>query len=124
MPRPLLPTAICLVPLCIAAGLFAAAASLQDHDGYPDPVAYGFDFGWTDGKDQGKPFFLNLCPSFVHGHSTGDAIRQTDRPRGTGSLVARLLIDEGRAFRLPLLATALRHILCLPACWRTRRTAG
>ena len=105
-------------------------------NGYPDPVAYGFDFGWTDGKDyndpevwdknmkhkheywsgvwlpnypnrlqgfgtsdpddpfrvdpadddrpfdgvsdlavrwldkvkdQDKPFFLNLCPSFVHG---------------------------------------------------------
>lgn len=105
-------------------------------NGYPDPVAYGFDFGWTEGKDyndpevwdknmkhkheywsgvwlpsypnrlqgfgtsdpddpfridpadddrpfdgvsdlavrwldkvkdQDKPFFLNLCPSFVHG---------------------------------------------------------
>ncbi|NIL97533.1 MAG: sulfatase-like hydrolase/transferase [Planctomycetales bacterium] len=106
------------------------------NDGYPDPVAYGFDFGWTAGgkdyndphlwqkgmpdkqayfngiwlplnprhqgfatadpedpfrtdphddqrprdgvtelavrwldkaKDQGRPFFLNLCPSLVHG---------------------------------------------------------
>ena len=50
-------------------------------------------------------------------------VKQTDYEIDE-TLVACLLIDEGHAFRLLLLATALRHILCLPTCWRTRRTAG